>query len=83
LRPCFYHHIPYALQVDVQWGLHIPLSWLAFDPSDVAVWHLFCYSFIGVCPFLHGVVRKATKRHTLIYVDTWVATRDIIGRVHD
>lgn len=34
-----------------------------------------CYSFLGVCPFLHKVVRKATKILALACIDTWVATR--------
>jgi len=75
-RPCFYHHIPYAFRVDVQQTLHIPLFQLTSDPSDVVTWHFFCYSLLGVCLFLHMVVKKATERLAFAYVNTWV----VIGK---
>ncbi len=40
-HPCFYHYIPYVLQVDIQQPLHIFLSQLTFNPSDVVTWHVF------------------------------------------
>jgi len=50
-HPRSYHHIPYAICVEVQHVLHIPLIWLAIDPNDIAMWHVFlffhswCFSF--------------------------------------
>jgi len=48
---CSYHHIPYALRIDVQQSLHILLSQFTFDLSNVIAWHVFllfpfwCLSF--------------------------------------
>jgi len=36
-HPRLYHHIPYSLRVDVQQALHIPLSQLTLDLSDICV----------------------------------------------
>jgi hypothetical protein len=74
----FIPHIPYAFQVNVQQVLHILLFWLTFDPSNIATWHFFCYSLLGVCPFLHGVVRKTIKRFVFACANTWV----VIGKHH-
>ncbi len=50
-RPHSYQHILYALRVDVQWALHIPLFRLTSNPSNVVALHVFllflfwCLSF--------------------------------------
>ncbi len=52
--PYSYHHIPYALHVEVQHDLHIPLVRLAIDPFDITVWHasLFFHSwYISFLPW--------------------------------
>jgi hypothetical protein len=47
-----YHHIPYALHVEIQYNLHIPLAWLAINPSNIIAWHAYlffhswCLSFV-------------------------------------
>ncbi len=49
--PRSYHHISYALRVEVQCVLHIPLIWLVVNPSNIVTWHAFllfhswCLSF--------------------------------------
>ncbi len=70
LRLHSYHHIPYTFRVVVQQTLHIPLFQLAFDHSDITTWYFFCYSLLYVCPFLHEVVKKVTKRLELAFVNT-------------
>jgi hypothetical protein len=50
--------------------LHIPLFLLAFYHSNIRTWCFLSYSLFDVCPFLHEVVRKVTKRLELAYVDT-------------
>jgi hypothetical protein len=39
--PRSYHHIPYVIRVEVQRVLHIPLTWLAVNPSNIVAWHAF------------------------------------------
>jgi len=41
LHPHSYQHILYVLRVDVQWALHIPLSQLTSNPSDIVILHVF------------------------------------------
>jgi hypothetical protein len=43
-RPCSYHHIPYALHVEVLRVLHIPLVQLVVNPFDLTTWHAFFFS---------------------------------------
>ncbi len=50
--PYSYHYISYALCVEVQRVLHIPLAQLAINPFNIATWHAFllfhswCLSFL-------------------------------------
>ncbi len=69
--PHSYHHIPYAFQIDVQQALHIPLFRLTFDPSNIASWHFFCYSFLGVCHFLHRVGKTPKESSSFASIYGW------------
>ncbi len=73
--PHSYQHIMYTLRIDVQWILYIPLFQLTSNPFDIVTLHSFCYSFFVVCPFLHMVVKEATKNFVIICINTWVVTR--------
>jgi hypothetical protein len=42
-HPHSYHHIPYVICVEVQHGLHIPLTRLAIDQFDITTWHVFLF----------------------------------------
>jgi len=74
--PHSYIHISYTFQIDIQRALHIPLSKLASDLSNVVTWHFFYYSLFNVCPFFHKVVKKATKKFAVVYINTWVALQE-------
>ncbi len=80
---CSYHHIPYALRIDVQQTLHILLSWFTFDLSNVIAWYVFCNSLFGVCPFFHGWWERPPRySHSLVSIHGW-RLRNITWKAHN
>jgi hypothetical protein len=71
--PYSYHHIPYALCVEVQRALRIPLIRLVINPFIITTWHAFLVFHYWCLSFSPWGVEKG-HQGAFICVSTWQGT---------